>query len=195
MSVLFIIAALALPAAPSALASSAPTPTLPVFADEMTAVRRVASVTPKVKKRKAPARRYGRRHQRHDARRYPVNPPQVAAPVAQPTPALIAAPPAERGAMARIQETFASTAVPPQDARPALPARPPIVGITPLSPFDFAQVTQFETDDPPLDLPMWWLVCAVVIGTLVSIVVIRASEWRAWRASPLGRMCRRRANW
>jgi hypothetical protein len=195
MSVLLIIAALVLPATPSALASSPPTPTLPIFADEMTAVRRAASATPKVKKRKAPARRYGRRHQRHDARRYPANPPQVAAPVAQPTPALIAAPPPERSAMARIQETFASAGVPPQDARPALPAVPPIVGITPSSPFDFAQVTRFEIDEPPLDLPMWWLVYAVAMGALVLIVVIRASEWRAWRASPLGRMCRRRANW
>lgn len=97
--------------------------------------------------------------------------------------------------MARIQETFASTAVSPEDARPALAAVPPIVGITPFSGFDFAQVTQFETDEPPLGLPMWWLVCAVVIGALVSIVVIRASEWRAWRASPLGRMCRKPANW
>jgi hypothetical protein len=189
MSVLFIIAALVLPAAPSALASSTPTPTLPIFADEMTAVRRAASATPKVKKRKASARRYGRRHQRHHARRYAVKPPQVAAPVAQPTPALIAAAPSlERSAMARIGETFASTAVPLEDARSALPAIPPIVGITPLSPFGFAQATQFETDEPPLDLPMWWLVCAVVIGALASIVLIRASEWRAWRASPLGRM-------
>jgi hypothetical protein len=44
--------------------------------------------------------------------------------------------------------------VPLEDARPALPAIPPIVGITPLSPFGFAQATQFETDEPPLDLPM-----------------------------------------
>jgi hypothetical protein len=190
MSMVFIIAALVLPAEPAALASSTPTPTLPIFADEMTAARRAATATPKVNKRKAAARRYGRRHQRHDARHYPVKPSPVAAPVAQPTPALIAAPPLERSAMARIQETFASTAVPPEDARPALPAVPPIVGITPFSGFDFAQVAQFETDEPPLDLPMWWLVCAVVMGALVSIVVIRASEWRAWRASPLGRMCR-----